>query len=337
MTTAPRWAIVVGGGGIALLGAMALGLALGPVSIGLRTILRALWMHGGDTESVIVLQLRLPRVVLAALSGGGLAVAGASFQALTRNPLADPAVLGVAGGAAFAVVSAEIAGFSRTPLGYLGLSTFAFAGAVVAAGLVFLIARSDGVIPIQTLVLAGVIVGLFFSASITLLISFVDFTRLGAINYWMMGNLAAVGLRPLGVLAAGLALGEGALLLQARALNLLAVGEESALHGGVSVERLKRVVFLTASLITGLVVAFAGPIGFVGLIVPHTVRLLLGPDHRIVFPASILGGGVFLVLADGLARTVIQPAELPIGVITAICGAPFFIALLRRHPGGSAA
>lgn len=334
MTTAGRWVSVVAGGTIVLGGAMALGLLLGPVPIGPRAILRALWVHGDDIESVVILRLRLPRVLLAALSGGGLAIAGAAFQAITRNPLADPAVLGVAGGAAFAVVGAEIAGLGRTPFGYIGLSVFAFLGAILAAGIVFLVARVNGDLPVQSLILAGVIVGLFFSASIALLISFVDFTRLGAITYWLMGNLATVGARPLGILAVGLGLGEGVLLLQARSLNLLAVGEESALHGGVNAERVKRVVFIMASLITGLVVAFAGPIGFVGLIVPHVVRMLFGPDHRIVFPASILCGGAFLVLADGLARTAIQPAELQIGVITAFCGAPFFVALLRRRSGG---
>lgn len=334
MTTAGRWVSVVVGGTITLAGAMALGILLGPVPIGPRAILRALWVHGGDTASVVILRLRLPRVFLAALSGGGLAIAGAAFQALTRNPLADPAVLGVAGGAAFAVVAAEVWGFDRTPFGYIALSAFAFLGAVFAAGIVFLVARVNGDLPVHTLILAGVIVGLFFSASITLLISFVDFTRLGAITYWLTGTLATVGARPLGILAVGLGLGEGVLLLQARALNLLAVGEESALHGGVNAERVKRIVFVMAALITGLVVAFAGPIGFVGLIVPHAVRMLLGPDNRIVFPASILGGGTFLVLADGLARTAIQPAELPIGVITAFCGAPFFVALLRRRIRG---
>jgi len=281
--------------------------------------------------ATVVLGLRLPRVLLAALAGGGLAVAGVAFQALTRNPLADPAVLGVASGAALGAVLAQIAGLEGSLLAALGLAASSFVGALVAATAVYLIASVGGRLPVQTLLLAGVIVGLFFSASITLIISLVDFAGLGGILHWLMGSLGALGYRPVAVMALGCLIGGGLLYSQARALNLLALGEESALQLGVEAERVKRVSFIAASLLTGVVVAHTGPIGFVGLIVPHAVRLVLGSDNRALIPAAGGAGAAFLVLADTLARVVLRPAELPVGVITAFCGAPFFIYLLRTR------
>jgi iron complex transport system permease protein len=294
----------------------------------------ALALLGRDVPGLtatVVLGLRLPRVMLAALAGGGLAVAGVAFQALTRNPLADPAVLGVASGAALGAVLAQIAGLEGSLLASLGLATAAFLGALVAAIAVYLIASVGGRLPVQTLLLAGVIVGLFFSAAITLIISLVDFSQLGGILHWLMGSLGALGYRPVVVMAGGCLIGGGLLYSQARALNLLALGEESALQLGVEAERVKRVSFVAAALLTGVVVAHTGPIGFVGLIVPHAVRLLLGSDNRAVIPAAGGAGATFLVLADTLARVVLRPAELPVGVITAFCGAPFFVYLLRTR------
>jgi iron complex transport system permease protein len=311
-------------------------LAVGPARLSLTEIVAVISGRGAASDSLaptVVLQLRLPRILLAALSGAGLAVAGASFQALTRNPLADPSLLGVSSGAAFGVVLAQVLGLGPTPLGFVGLTGFAFFGAVLAAGSVYLIARVGALLPIQTLLLAGVIVGLFFSSAIALMISLVDFSRLGAILHWLMGNLAPVSYRSLGLLSVGLAAGVAAVLAQARALNLLAAGEESALQLGVEAERVKRVIFLAASFITALVVSVSGPIGFVGLIIPHTVRLLLGVDNRLLIPASTFVGAGFLVVADALSRAVIQPSELPVGVITAFFGAPFFIYLLRTRQG----
>ncbi len=312
-------------------------LAVGPARLGPGEIVAAILGLEAPPESLastIVLRLRLPRILLAALAGAGLSVAGVSLQALTRNPLADPSLLGVSSGAAFGVVLAQVLGLGPTPLGFVGLMAFAFLGAVVAAG-VYVIARVGALLPVQTLLLAGVIVGLFFSSAITLMVSLVDFMRLGAILHWLMGNLGPVPYRSLELLALGLGVGIGAVLTQARALNLLAAGEESALQLGVESERVKRIVFLAASFITALVVSVSGPIGFVGLIVPHTVRMLFGADHRLLIPASVLVGAAFLVLADALSRTVIQPSELPVGVITAFAGAPFFIYLLRTRHGRS--
>jgi len=311
-------------------------LMVGSAPISPRAVVGALVGRGSDVERLVVLDLRLPRIAAALLAGAALAVAGVGFQALTRNPLADPAILGVSSGAAFGVVVAQLFGVGATVVAALGLTAFAFAGALVAAAVVYLIAASDGRLPVETLLLAGVIVGLFFSAAITVLISVVEFDRLAGVVHWMLGNLRAISPGALAVFAALLALGVWLILGRARQLNLLALGEEAAQQLGVEAERLKRRVFVGACLLTAAVVAFAGPIGFVGLIVPHAVRLLLGPDNRLLAPAALLAGAIFLLLADTLARDAIAPGELSVGVITSVCGAPFFVYLLRaRHRGGS--
>jgi iron complex transport system permease protein len=315
-----------------------LALATGPAALGPSEVAAALLGRSrSELAATVVLGLRLPRVLLGALAGASLAVAGAAFQALTRNPLADPAVLGVAGGAALGAVLGQLAGLGGTLLAAAGLAAAAFAGAVVAAAAVYLIAASGGRLPIETLLLAGVITGLFFSAVITLVVSLLDFAQLGGILHWLMGSLGAVGYRPVAVMAVGAAAGTATIYAQARALNVLALGEESALQLGVDAERVKRIVFVAAALLTGVVVAHTGPIGFVGLIVPHAVRLAVGADNRVLIPVAAGAGATFLVVADTVARAVLQPAELPVGVITALCGAPFFVYLLRtRRPRGSA-
>lgn len=320
----------------ALLAAAAVGLVVGAVPLSVGEVAAALLGRPtSETAAAVVLGLRLPRVLLAALAGAELAVAGAAFQALTRNPLADPAVLGVASGAALGAVLGQLAGLEGSLVATLGLSALAFAGALVAATAVYLIASSGGRLPIQTLLLAGVITGLFFSATITLVLSLVDFAQLGGILHWLMGSLGTPGYRPLLAMALGGVVAGGAIYAKARALNLLVLGEEPALQLGVEAERVKRVVFVAASLLTGVVVAHVGPIGFVGLIVPHAVRLAVGSDNRMLLPVSAGAGATFLVLADAVARLAVRPGELPVGVITAFCGAPFFVYLLRtRVPGG---
>jgi iron complex transport system permease protein len=196
---------------------------------------------------------------------------------------------------------------------------------------VYAIAARAGGLPVHTLLLAGVIVGIFFSSAIAVLISIVDFDRLGGVIHWLLGSLAPIPAGALGVFGGVAALGFWLVLGQARPLNLLALGEEGALQLGVDAERVKRRIFAGSALLTAAVVAFAGPIGFVGLIVPHALRMLLGPDHRVLVPAALLAGGIFLLVADTLARTLIAPAELSVGVITAFCGAPFFVYLLRAR------
>ena len=330
--TRRRTLVLSGASLVVLAGVSGLALTLGsaPVSVG-EVAAVLLGRDGGDLAAIVVLSLRLPRLLLAALAGASLAVAGVAFQALTRNPLADPAILGVAGGAALGAVVGQIVGLEGTWLATVGLSAAAFAGALVAASAVYLIASSGGRLPIQTLLLAGLITGLFFSAAITLIISLVDLARLGGILHWLMGSLGAIGYRPVVVMALGSAVGIGIVYGEARALNLLALGEESALQLGVEAERVKRTIFVAASLLTAVVVAHTGPIGFVGLIVPHGVRLTFGSDNRLLIPLAAGVGASFLVLADTVARVVVRPAELPVGVITAFCGAPFFVYLLRTR------
>jgi iron complex transport system permease protein len=321
--------------GLVLFAVAAAAIFVGSAGLSPRAVARALAgrADAGSVESVITLNLRLPRVAVAVLAGAALAVAGVGFQALTRNPLAEPSILGVSGGAAFGVVLAQILGLQSGVLAALGMAVFAFAGALLAATAVYTIARLPGGLGVQTLLLAGVIVGIFFSALITVIISIVDFNRLSGVIHWLLGNLTPIPATSLVLFAALAAIGVWLVLGHARELNLLALGDESARQLGVDAERLKRRVFVAAALLTGSVVAFTGPIGFVGLIVPHVLRGVLGSDNRLLVPTAAVAGGVFLLAADTLARNVVAPAELSVGVITAFCGAPFFVWVLRSRAG----
>lgn len=317
---------------VALAGCLALAVSLGPVSLGPGRVLDVL-AGGGDREArAIVLGIRTPRALLAALVGAGLSLAGAALQALLRNPLAEPYVLGVSGGAALGAVAALVLGWAAASGWALPLA--AFAGALAAVAIVLRVAEHGGTrLDTRTLLLAGVVVGAFFNALILLLLTFGSAETFRSAVYWMMGSLAGTDFEAVGVLAAWLA--PAALLLMAlgRPLNLLAVGEETALFLGVRVEALKRVIYLAASLLVAATVAVSGAIGFVGLIVPHAVRLAWGSDHRKLLPAAALAGAAFLVLADTAARTAAAPAEIPVGVVTALVGVPLFLILLTRRTG----
>lgn len=304
-------------------------LAVGPVSVPLAEVIAALRGQADPTAQTIVTGLRLPRVALAALVGGALAVTGAVFQALLRNPLAEPYVLGVSGGAAVGAVAAIVLGMTVTSV--IVLPLFAFIGAVTAIGLVLAMAAGRGRgLDVRILLLAGVVVGAFFNAIILLIINFADVETFRAALMWMMGSFAGATVE--GVLATAMyvvptVLG---LILFARPLNLLAVGEQSAFHLGVDVRRFKLTVYIVTSLVVGGCVAAAGAIGFVGLVVPHALRLVRGSDHRWLLPACALTGASFMVAADTVARTVVAPAELPVGVVTALIGVPVFLWLLLR-------
>jgi iron complex transport system permease protein len=335
VTDARRLAAALAVLGAVLLAVGVSALFLGSAGLSPGAVARALAgrADAASVESVVTLSLRLPRVAAAVLAGGALAVAGVGFQALTRNPLAEPSVLGVSSGAAFGVVLAQVLGFEAGLVAALGVTAFAFAGALLAATIVYLVAVVPGGLAVQTLLLAGVIVGIFFSAAITVIISVVDFNRLSGVVHWLLGNLSPIPAGSLALFAALAAGGVWLILRRARELNLLMLGEEAARQLGVDAERLKRRVFLAAALLTGTVVAFAGPIGFVGLIVPHVLRALVGQDNRLLVPTAALAGGAFLLAADTLARSVVAPAELSVGVITAFCGAPFFVWVLRSRTG----
>ena len=333
MTDARRLAMVLTVLAVVLTGVALAALFVGSAGLSASAVARALAgrAEASSVEAIVTLSLRLPRVAVAVLAGAALAVAGVGFQALTRNPLAEPSILGVSSGAAFGVVLAQILGLSAGLLAALGVAAFAFGGALLAAAIVYLIAVAPGGLAVQTLLLAGVIVGIFFSAAITVIISIVDFNRLSGVIHWLLGNLAPIPAASLALFAALAAGGVWLILNSARELNLLALGEEAASQLGVDAERLKRRVFVAAALLTGTVVAFTGPIGFVGLIVPHVLRSLVGQDNRFLVPTAALAGGAFLLAADTLARNLVAPAELSVGVITAFCGAPFFVWVLRTR------
>jgi iron complex transport system permease protein len=333
MTARLAWAL--GTLGAILLVAAALAIFLGSARLAPLTVLRVLGGRVGPdaSEHVVILGLRLPRIAAAVLAGGALAVAGVGFQALTRNPLAEPSVLGVSAGASFGVVVGQLLGGSGAFFDALRVTAFGFAGALVAGVAVYLIASVQGGFPIQTLLLAGVIVGIFFSAAVTVLISLVDIDRLGGVVHWLLGNVAPLPARSLLLFAGLAAAGFVAIVSRARELNVLALGEEAAQQLGIDAERVKARIFVAAALLTSTVVAFAGPIGFVGLVVPHMLRLSLGPDNRLLVPAALVGGGAFLLVADTIARNAVAPAELSVGIITSLFGAPFFVYLLRTRRG----
>jgi iron complex transport system permease protein len=314
---------------LALLAALLLAVAVGAVPVSPRQVVEALSGRGDGITRVIVLDLRLPRAVAAILIGAGLAVAGTVFQALLRNPLAEPYILGVSGGAAVAAVA--VIGFAGAIAGW-AVPLAAFVGGVGAILLVFRIAASVGrALDTRVLLLAGVVVGAFFNAVIMLLLTLADVETFRSAIFWMMGSLASATWPTVGLLAASTLPALVLLLALARPLNLMAVGEETALYLGTPVERVKRIAYVVASLLVAAGVAAAGVIGFVGLIVPHALRLVWGGDHRFLLPGSALAGAGFLLLADTAARTIAAPVELPVGVVTALVGVPVFVVLLTRR------
>jgi iron complex transport system permease protein len=311
-------------------GALLLGVRMGAVPLSAREVLAGIRGTGDPTTVAIVQRLRLPRAVLAALVGGGLAASGAVFQALLRNPLAEPYVLGVSGGAAVGAVGAIV--LAGAPASGPMVAGAAFAGAVGAILLVFRVAASVGrALDTRVLLLAGVVVGAFFNALILLALTFADAENFRSAMFWMMGSFSGATWRGIATLAGAMVPALLLLFALARTLNLLAVGEETAAFLGVRTERAKLLAYGTASLLTAAAVAVSGVIGFVGLVVPHVVRMLWGGDHRFLLPASVLLGATFAMLADTLARTAAAPSELPIGVVTAFVGVPFFVYLLRRR------
>lgn len=315
--------------------------AVGTAEIGWASILRTVtagllpegWISMGrisDAEQVIIWEIRTPRVIVAGLAGCGLAVAGTQVQAVFRNPLAEPSVIGASQGAALGAVIAFITDLaSRSSL---WLPLFAFVGALIALFAVYAVASRAGRTAVATLLLAGIALGALISALTTLLISlnFVNWQVASEIVFWMMGGLDGRSWTHVWISAPFMAIGTSVALWYLRDLDVLLLGEEASASLGVDVERVKRSVLGTAALLTGTAVAVSGVIGFVGLVVPHILRILLGPSHRTLVPASILGGAVFLIACDIFARTVHPPTELRLGVITALCGAPLFLYLLRR-------
>lgn len=306
--------------------AMAAGLWLGATGIPAGDVFRAL-LDPAAADAPIVRGLRLPRVLLAFLVGGSLGVSGAALQALIRNPLADPYLLGLSGGAGLGAVAAMAVGMP----GAWAVPAFAFVGALAAVVLVYRLSVVSGRrLDPRVLLLAGVIVGAFTAAIMTAIITLSPTDQLRNAFLWLLGGFSAASWSAVRLFLLYALIPLAVLMVQARALDLLTLGEEPAQALGTEVERLKRVVLVSTSLLTAAGVAVCGVIGFVGLVVPHALRGLLGPLHRRLLPAAFLAGGGFLVLADAAARTVVRPIELPVGVVTALVGVPLFAVLLRR-------
>lgn len=327
-----------------LLVSITFGITLGPVDISAASVWRITarelakllgfetangqWSHA---HQQIVWLIRMPRVLLAALVGAGLAVVGVTMQAMVRNPLADPYLLGVSSGASVGAVSVlayglfDFAGRYALPVG-------AFSGALVASGAVYLLAHANGRLLAPRLVLGGVAIGYCLSG-VTSLITLTAAQRelANSILNWILGSLAGAKWQQLGLPSVVLIAGIALLITQARALNALLVGDETASTLGVDTTRLRRSLFLLVSLLTGVMVAVSGSIGFIGLMIPHITRMLVGSEHRVVLPVAALVGAIFLVWVDALARVCFAPTEIPVGVITALIGGPFFVWMLHRE------
>lgn len=315
--------LVFGGFALLFAGACVVSILTGPAQLAWSEM----WNKG-------IWGLRAARTLMASVAGAGLSVAGVVFQSLLRNPLAEPYVLGVTAGAGVGAAAAIITGV--TVLGLWTVPGMAFVGALGTVLLVQALARTpSGAVPVETMLLAGVTVSAVLNSLLLFLVSVAPSEKLHGVVWWLLGNLQVVDWRLLQIVGAIVAAGLAAAILLARDLNLLALGDEPAAHLGLEVTRSRRLLFVIASLVTGATVASCGIIGFVGLIVPHAVRLVVGPDHRRLVPAAALGGAAFLVLADCLARTLLPQGEIPIGVVTALSGGPLFLMLLRRHKATS--
>ncbi len=315
----------------------AVAVSIGPVAIPVDHVVGTLLSFVGielmeptHTERLVIEQLRLPRVIVASLVGAALGVAGATMQALFRNPMADPGIIGVSAGGATGAVLSIAFGFNRAFA--FALPFFSFLGALGAAFLVYGIAAIGGRVSMATLLLAGVAVAAFLSAVVSAVVVLIPANAaLREILFWLAGGLDSRSWEHVHIAAPFILLSIGVTILLSRDLNLLMLGDDDARSLGVRVDLIRPALIAAATLATGVAVAVSGIIGFVGLVVPHMLRIVLGPDNRVLIPASAFAGAVFLLIADTVARTVAQPAELRVGVVTAFVGAPFFLFLLVRN------
>jgi iron complex transport system permease protein len=333
-----RWRLLSLGGLLLACAVVAsIALSLGSVRIPLATVWQVLFSHlpgvnlqghWDSTTDMIVMGIRLPRIFMAGAVGTALAVAGATYQGLFRNPLADPYLIGVAQGAALGAVVGFLVPWAVG--GFYLIPALAFVGALLAVFVVYIVGRVGKTLPMTTLILAGVAVGAFL-ISITSYLILVAPDKMPGIMSWLTGRFSLSSWDQLKLVAPYIAAGLGVILLFARPLNVMQLDEEQAQQLGINVERTKVILLIAATLITAAAVCFVGTIGFVGIIVPHAVRLIWGPDHRTLLPLSAVAGAILMIAADTISRAAIPPSEVPVGVITAFIGAPFFIFLLRRR------
>jgi len=337
-----RKAVIWGSAGFALLlFSTIVCISLGAARLPLSEVWRILWHQlpiVGDMVKVdwavsserIITMVRLPRVVLAILVGASLSLAGAGFQGVLRNPLADPYTLGVGSGAAVGAAFIILFGFHTALLGKWTIPMVAFATGLISLFVVIRLANIHGKFRLETIILSGVVVSAFLSSLVSFMVSMSN-KVVNEIVFWLMGSLALRGWPFTVVLIPYLAVGMVVLFAYSRTLNIFALGERQAAHLGVKVERTRMIVLIVSTLMTAAAVSMVGTIGFVGLVVPHLVRLMVGPDYRLLLPLTALFGGVYVLWADTIARVILSPKEIPLGVVTAFLGAPFFAYLLRRN------
>lgn len=332
-----RWFTIVGSLGTASFAVCAVALLFGAAKVEMGSLLSALSRAittgefdtaTQDSSALIMVHIRLPRVLAGFLVGAGLAAIGVALQALLRNALADPYVLGVSSGAALGVSLAMLFGVGTTLILLPALPLFGFLGGFLSLMVIYRLAQSQERLPVQSLLLAGVILNAILTAVIMFVTSIMEPARSAGLMAWLMGSLTIPGYPMLIVFALYMATGVMLLMSMGQTLNVLTLGEESARALGIETERVKKRLFLLTALLTGAVVSVSGMIGFVGMVVPHAVRLVIGSDHRLLLPASALVGGMFLVLSDTIARALLAPTEIPVGIVTAIAGGPFFLYLL---------
>ena len=321
--------------GVAVLGATAVGSVEVPFSATVAVLLKGVGLALGPVDQkwdAIIVLIRLPRVLGAALIGAALATAGAVLQSLLRNPMADPGLLGVSSGAGFGAVLSIGLGLASQSLWFTPL--FAVVGALTASSVIVVLSFQKGRMPVLTLILAGLAVSTFFGAGTSLVLSLVSHDNVAQFLFWAMGTLANTRWDTLGLAAVPVALGLAGLLLFGRDLNVLVLGEDEARSLGVDVARIRLVLMALVSVTTAGAVCTSGPVGFVGLMVPPMLRLVLGPDNRLLLPASALGGALFLVVCDLISRVISGPREVNVGIVTALLGAPYFLFLLVRSSRG---
>ena len=313
---------------IFLLATVLAGLSAGSAGGGLRSVLQVI-AGKSDPDAMlhaIVWQIRLPRVLLAALVGASLSLGGLVFQALLRNLLAEPYILGISGGSAIGAIIGILVGFAHFP----GVSMTAFIGSMATLALILVMTSGQTLLKKESLLLSGVMVNAFCSSVIMFLVSLTQDAKLHNIIFWLMGDLSAAGLHQVGILAAMVLPCFVLIFWHSHAMNLLLMGREMAQISGINIKMVTVTLLVASSFMVSATVSYCGLIGFVGLVMPHLLRFIMGPDHRILVPACILGGGSYLVICDLLARTLPEQGEMPAGVITALIGAPLFIMLLKR-------
>ncbi len=307
-------------------------ISIGTTRIPIAKVMKVFFSNNGegDTVNIIIKNIRLPRIVLSFFVGAGLAIAGVIFQGLIRNPMVDPYIVGISAGAGTGVTMAIIFNLSWTFLWFDTLPLMAFLGALITVYIVYQLARVGNKIPVMTFLLAGVALSFVLNAIMSFLM-IMGTNDIHKIVYWVLGSIAGKGWQEIRTMLPYFILGLIPIIFYMKDLNIILLGEENAQYLGVDVEKVKKILIISASLLTASVVSVSGSIGFIGLVIPHIARMLIGPDHRKLIPLSGFLGGIFLLISDDLARSLLPPLEIPVGIITALAGGPYFIYLLRKN------